>query len=180
MRETLVCFLRETLVCFGKECINQREKVDFIETTALRQRRNEGREVTVTSRLHRQKDKERQRKTEEKGDRRPVVAPRYGVRWRGSSTCAPGSGPRIALAKNLRGQGSRLSTGQAEGGPHAPEEAAPPPTVGFRVIIEDLVPIPEVTLSLVVGKEIQQAKKIPMNASGRGDYRRKESLAMKL
>ena len=48
-----------------------REKVDFIETTALRQRRNGGREVTVTSRLHRQKDKERQRKTEEKGDRRP-------------------------------------------------------------------------------------------------------------
>ena len=33
------------------------------------------------------------------------------------------------------------------------------------------------TLSLVVGKEIQQAKKIPMNAPGRGDYRRKESLA---
>ena len=133
--------------------------------------------MTVTSRLHRQKDKEEQRKTEENVDRRPVVAPRYGVRWRGSSTCAPGSGPRIALAKNLRGQGSRLSTGQAEGGPHAPEEAAPPPTVGFRVIIEDLVPIPEVTLSLVVGKEIQQAKKIPMNAPGRGDYRRKESLA---
>ena len=69
--------------------------------------------MTVTSGLHRQKDKERQRKTEEKGHRRPVVAPRYGVRWRGSSTCAPGSGPRIALAKNLRGQGSRLSTGQA-------------------------------------------------------------------
>ena len=39
------------------------------------------------------------------------------------------------------------------------------------------MPIPEVTLSLVVGKEIQQAKKIPMNASGGGDYRRKESLA---
>jgi len=33
--------------------------------------------VTVTSRLHRQKDKERQRKTEENVDRRPVVAPRY-------------------------------------------------------------------------------------------------------
>ena len=33
--------------------------------------------MTVTSRLHRQKDKERQRKTEEKVDRRPVVAPRY-------------------------------------------------------------------------------------------------------
>ena len=42
----------------------------------------------------------------------------------------------MAFAKDLRGQGSRLSTGQAEGGPHAPEEAAPPPTVGFRVIIE--------------------------------------------
>ena len=35
-----------------------------------------------------------------------------------------------------------------------------PPTVGFRVIIEDLVPSSEVTLSLVVGKEIQQAKMI--------------------
>ena len=133
--------------------------------------------MTVTSGLHRQKDKERQRKTEEKGDRRPVVAPGAGVRWRGSSTGAPGAGLRIAVAKDLRGQGSRLSTGQAEGGPHAPEEAAPPPTVGFRVIIEDLVPIPEVTLSLVVGKEIQQAKKIPVNASGSGDHRRKESLA---
>ena len=101
-----------------------REKVDFIETTALRQRRNGGREVTVTSRLHRQKDKERQRKTEEKGDRRPAVAPGAGVRWRGSSTGAPGAGLRITVAKDLRGQGSRLSTGQAEGGPHAPEEAS--------------------------------------------------------
>ena len=64
------------------------------------------------------------------------------------------------LIKNLRGQGSGLSTCQAKGGPHAPEEPAPPPTVlvtvGFRVIIHDLVPSPEVTLSLVVGKEIQQ------------------------
>ena len=105
-------------------------------------------------------------------------ARRAGVRWRGSSTCAPGSGPLIAFAKDLRGQGSRLSTGQAEGGPHAPEEAAPAPTVGFRVIIDDLVPISEVTRSLVVGKEIQQAKKIPMDAPGSGvNYRRKESLA---
>ena len=71
-----------------------------------------------------------------------------------SNTWAPGSGPRIAFSKNLRGQGSGLSTCQAEGGPHAPEEAAPPPTVGFRVIIEDLVQIPEVTLSLVVGKVV--------------------------
>ena len=76
-----------------------------------------------------------------------MVAPGAGVRWRGSSTGAPGAGLRIAFAKNLRGQGdddvnlssqgSRLSTGQAEGGTHAPEEAAPPPTVGFRVIIND-------------------------------------------
>ena len=36
-----------------------------------------------------------------------------------------------------------------------------------RVIIEDLVQIPEVMLSLVVGKEVQQSKKIPMNAPGR-------------
>ena len=41
---------------------------------------------------------------------------------------------------------------------HAPEEleeSAPPPTVGFRVNIDGLVQIPEVTLSLIVGKEIQ-------------------------
>ena len=68
-----------------------------------------------------------------------------------------------------------MSTGQAEGGPHAPEEAAPPPTVGFRVIIEDLMPSFEVTLSLVVSQEIKQAKKIPMNAPGRGDNRGEES-----
>ena len=83
-----------------------------------------------------------------------------------SNTWAPGAGTRVAFAKNLRGQGSGLSTCQAEGGPHAPEEAAPPPTVGFRVNIDSLVQIPEVTLSLVVGKEIQQAKKISMNAPG--------------
>ena len=51
-----------------------------------------------------------------------MVAPGAGVRWRGSSTGAPGAGLRIAVAKDLRGQGSRLSTGQAEGGPHAARE----------------------------------------------------------
>ena len=95
--------------------------------------------MTVTSRLHRQKDKARQRKTEEKVERRPVVTPRY-----------ESGGEAQALVR--------------------------PPTVGFRVIIDGLVPIPEVTLSFVFGKEIQQAKKIPMNAPGRGDYRREESL----
>ena len=54
-----------------------REKVGFIENTAMRHRWGGGREVTVTSRLHRHKDKERQRKTEENVGRRPVVAPRY-------------------------------------------------------------------------------------------------------
>ena len=133
--------------------------------------------MTVTSRLYRQKVKaERQRKTKENVDGRPVGARRSGVSWRGSNTWAPSAGPRIAFSKNLRGQGSGLSTCQAEGGPHAPEESAPPPTVGFRVISDDLVQSPEVTLSLVVGKEIQQAKKIPMNAPGSGDYRREESL----
>ena len=81
----------------------------------------------------------------------------------------------MAFAENLRGQGSGLSTCQAEGGPHAPENPAPPPTVGFRVIIDGLVQIPEVTFSLVVGKEIQQAKEFPMNAPRRGDNRREES-----
>ena len=86
------------------------EKGGFIENTAMRHRRGGGREVTVTSRQHRQKDKERQSKTEENVDGRPVGAPRAGVRWSGLSTCAPGSGPRIAFAKKLRGKGSRLST----------------------------------------------------------------------
>ena len=49
----------------------------FIENTAMRHRWGGGREVTVTSRLHRQKDTERQRKTEENVERRPVVTPRY-------------------------------------------------------------------------------------------------------
>ena len=55
-------------------------------------------------------------------------------------------------------------TGQAEGGLHAPEESAPPPTVGFRVNIDGLIQSPEVKLSLVVGKEIQQAKKMRKHA----------------
>lgn len=128
-------------------------------------------EASQTERYRKTKKDRRERRETSGGD------PKIRVRGRGSSTCAPGSGPRIAFAKNLRGQGSRLSTGQAEGGPHAPEEAAPAPTVGVRFIVDGLVPIPEVTLSLVVGKEIQQAKKIPMNASGGGDYRRNESPA---
>ena len=93
--------------------------------------------MTVTSRLHGQKDQKRQRNTEENVERRPVLAPGAGVRGRGSSIGEPGAGLRIAFAKNLRGQGSRLSTRQAEGGPHASEEAAPPPTVGFRGIDDD-------------------------------------------
>ena len=40
---------------------------------------------------------------------------------------------------------SGLSTRQAEGGPHAPEKPAPPPTVG----IDGLVQSPEVELGLV-------------------------------
>ena len=107
--------------------------------------------ASQTERYRKTKKDRRERRETSGGD------PKIRVRGRGSSTCAPGAGPRIALAKNLRGQGSRLSTGQAEGCPHAPEEAAPPPTVGLRVIIDDLVPIPVVTLSLVVGKKIQQA-----------------------
>ena len=56
-------------------------------------------------------------------------AQRSGVRWRGSNTRAPGAGPRVAFAENLRGQGSGLSTRQAEGSTHAPENLAPPTAV---------------------------------------------------
>ena len=52
--------------------------------------------------------------------------------------------PLVAFAENLRGQGSGLSTRQAEGGPRAPENPTPPPTVGFRVNIDGLVQTPEV------------------------------------
>ena len=64
---------RRTLTTSAVGNYHLREKVGFIEKTAWRQRRSGGREVTVTSRLHRQKDKERQRKTEENVDRRPVA-----------------------------------------------------------------------------------------------------------
>ena len=45
----------------------------------------------------------------------------------------------LAFVENLRGQGNSLSTrqGQAEGGLHAPEKPAPPPTVGVRVNIDE-------------------------------------------
>ena len=48
-------------------------------------------------------------------------------------------------------------------------------TVGFRVSIDGLVQRPEVKLRFVVGKEIQQAKKFPMHAPGRGDNRGEEN-----
>ena len=78
---------------------------------------------------------ERYRKTKkDRRERRETSGggPKVRVRGRGSSTCAPGSGPRIALAKNMRGQGSRLSTGQAEGGPHAPEKKSIPFSIFAR------------------------------------------------
>ena len=56
-------------------------------------------------------------------------------RTQGRPSTAPGAGQRVAFAENLGGQGSGLSTRQAEGGPHAPEKPTPPPTVGFRVNI---------------------------------------------
>ena len=87
-------------------------------------------EASQTERYRETKKDRRERRETSGGD------PKIRVRGRGSSTCAPGSGPRIAFAKNLRGEGSRLSTGQAEGGPHAPEEAAPAPTVGVRPEVE--------------------------------------------
>ena len=59
----------------------------------------------------------------------------------------------MAFAENLRGQGSGLSTRQAEAGPRAPENPTPPPTVGFLVNIIGLIQRPEVQLSLVVGKD---------------------------
>ena len=71
--------------------------------------------IEITAMRHRQKNNfysacvwtqtEKKRKTKENADGRPVGARRSGVRWRGSNTWAPGSGPRIAFSKNLRGQG---------------------------------------------------------------------------
>ena len=55
------------------------------------------------------------------------------------------------------------------------KKTVPPPTVGFRINIDGLVQSPEVKLSLVVGKEIQQAKKFPTDAPGRGDNRGEQS-----
>ena len=47
--------------------------------------------------------------------------------------------------------------------------------IGFRINIIGLIQGPVVKLSLVVGREIQQAEKFPMNAPGRGDNRGEES-----
>ena len=65
----------------------------------MRHRRSGESEVTETSRLTRT---ERQRKTKENVEGRPVGARRSGGRWRGSNTWAPGSGPRIAFSKPAR------------------------------------------------------------------------------
>ena len=63
--------------------------------------------MTVTSRLHRQKDKERQRKTEENVDRRPVVAPRY-----------ESGGEAQALERPARDRGLPLHEVYCGGGDH--------------------------------------------------------------
>ena len=55
--------------------------------------------MTVTSRLHRQKDKERQRKTEENVDRRPVVAPRYESGGEAQALVRPARGRGLPLPK---------------------------------------------------------------------------------
>ena len=59
-----------------------------------------------------------------------------------------------------------MSARWAEGSPHAPEKPVPPPTIGFRININGLIQGPEVKLSLVVGKEIQQAEKFPGEREG--------------
>ena len=63
-------------------------------------------EASQTERYRKTKKDRRERRETSGGD------PKIRVRGRGSSTSAPGSGPRIAFAKNMRGQGSRLMSTQ--------------------------------------------------------------------
>ena len=60
-------------------------------------------EAAQTERYRKTKKDRRERRETSGGD------PKIRGRGRGSSTSAPGSGPRIAFAKNLRGEGSRNS-----------------------------------------------------------------------
>ena len=55
--------------------------------------------MTVTSRLHRQKDKARQRKTEEKVERRPVVTPRYESGGEAQALVRPARDRGLPLSK---------------------------------------------------------------------------------
>ena len=88
------------------------EKVGFIENTAMRHRWGGGREVTVTSRLHRQKDTERQRKTEENVERRPVVTPRYEKK---PSFFPSGFWREMRLSCTIRGLGPHRRAEDSEG-----------------------------------------------------------------
>ena len=62
------------------------------------------------------------------------------------------------------------------GSPHAPKKLTPTPAVDLRVDIHFLAQGMEETGGLFVGKMAQQPKQFPVDASGRGDYRRQEGV----
>ena len=70
---------------------------------------------------------------------------------------------------DLSAQGSDLRARQTKRSSHVPEKLTPTPafnlSVGFNFLAQGL----EGTGSLSVGKNVQQPKQFPVDASGRGD-----------
>ena len=85
------------------------------------------------------------------------------------------------MADDLSAQGSGLRARQTKGSPHAPgkthsDASSKPQIVDLHFLAQGL----EETGSLFVGKEVQQPKQFPVDASGRGDYRRQEGVTQTL
>ena len=81
------------------------------------------------------------------------------------------------MADDLSAQGSGLRARQTKGSPHAPgnthsDAGSKPQIVDLYFLAQGL----EETGSLFVGKEVQQPKQFPVDASGRGDCRRQEGM----
>jgi hypothetical protein len=77
---------------------------------------------------------------------------------------------------DLSAQGSDLRARQTKRSSHVPEKLTPTPafnlSVGFNFLAQGL----EGTGSLSVGKNVQQPKQFPVDASGRGDNGRHEGV----
>ena len=78
------------------------------------------------------------------------------------------------MADYLSAQGSGLRARQTKGSPHAPEIPTPTPAVNLRFNIEGLTKGHEVVGGLFVGEVEEKPELLPVDASRRGDGRRRQ------